>query len=82
MLAVVGWRAAVRALKAGQLPCSGGEGDVLRIAVSIAEGVPVDLRECLSTLDKDTIVLVTDAVLRAAGHPVSGNAQVGRGARR
>ena len=34
--------AAAGALEAGVLPCSGGEGRVLRIAASIAEGVPVE----------------------------------------
>lgn len=67
VLAVVGWRAAVRALGAGRLPCSAGEGHVLRIAASIAEGVPVDLGECLCGLDDGGIGLVVDAVLRAGG---------------
>jgi hypothetical protein len=68
VLAVVSWRAAVRALAAGRLPCSGSEARVLRIAASIAEGVPVDLGECLSGLDSGNAGLVVDAVLRAAGH--------------
>jgi hypothetical protein len=70
VLAVVSWRAAVRALAAGRLPCSDSEGHVLRIAASIAEGVPVDLGECLSTLDGANGGLVADAVLRAAGQRV------------
>jgi hypothetical protein len=40
---------------------------VLQIAASIAEGVPVGLRECLSTLDEVNIGLVVDAVRRAGG---------------
>ena len=56
------------ALEAGVLPCSGGEGRVLRIAASIAEGVPVDLREAVTGLDEGSIALVVSAVLRAAGH--------------
>jgi hypothetical protein len=70
VLAVVGWRAVVRALGAGRLPCSEGEGHMLRIAASIAEGVPVDLGGCLSTLDGANVGLVVDAVLRAAGRRV------------
>jgi len=66
-LAIVGWRAAVRALTAGRLPCSDGEGYLLRIAASIAEGVPVDLGQCLSTLDRVSVGLVVEAVLHAAG---------------
>ena len=43
VMAVVDFGAAAGALAAGVLPCSGGEGRMLRIAASIAEGVPVDL---------------------------------------
>jgi hypothetical protein len=50
------------------LPCSGGEGRVLRIAASIAEGVPVDMREAVTGLDEGNAVLAAAAVLRAAGH--------------
>jgi hypothetical protein len=67
LLAVVGWRAAVRALAAGRLACSDSEGNVLRIAASLAEGVPVDLRECVSVLDQINAGMVAEAVLRAAG---------------
>ena len=45
-----------------------GEGRVLRIAASIAEGVPVDMREAVTGLDEDNAVLAAAAVLRAAGH--------------
>ena len=67
VLAVVGWRAAVRALAAGRLPCSDGEGHLLRIAASIADGVAVNLNECLSTLDAGNVRMVVDAVLHANG---------------
>ena len=56
------------------LPCSGGEGRVLRIAASIAEGVPVDMREAVTGLDEDNAVLASAAVLRAAGHRGLGGA--------
>jgi hypothetical protein len=82
VLAVVAWRAAVRALSSGRLPCSGSEGSVLRIAASIAGGVPVDLSECLSTLDESTVGLVVDAVLRAGGRPASWGVGAGWGERR
>ena len=67
-MAVVDWEAAVAALEAGVLPCSGGEGRVLRIAASIGEGVPVDLREAVTGLDENNAVLAAAAVLRGAGH--------------
>jgi hypothetical protein len=41
---------------------------VLRIAASIAEGVPVDMREAVTGLDEDNAVLAAAAVLHAAGH--------------
>jgi hypothetical protein len=68
LAAFVGWRAAVRALAGGRLACSASEGCVLRIAASIAEGVALDLRECLSTLDAANAGLVVRAVLAAGGH--------------
>ena len=68
VMAAVGWEAAVAALEAGGLPCSGGEGRVLRIAASIAGGVPVDLREAVTGLDENNAVLAAAAVLQAAGH--------------
>jgi hypothetical protein len=67
-MAAVDFDAAACALEAGVLPCSGGEGKVLRIAASIAEGVPVDLREAVTGLDESNVVLAASAVLHAAGH--------------
>src|SRR6266566_7607102 len=67
-MAAVDFAAAAGALEAGVLACSGGEGRVLRIAASIAEGVPVDLREAVTGLDEGNAVLAAAAVLRAAGH--------------
>ena len=67
LLAVVDWPAAAAALAAGRLPCSDSESCVLRIAASIAKGVPVDLNTCLSGLDRNNAGLVAQAVLRAAG---------------
>lgn len=66
--AFVDWAAAAVALRAGRLPCSDGERQVLLLAVSMAEGVPVDLRAALVGLDQATTVLVAEAVLHAAGH--------------
>jgi hypothetical protein len=80
-LAVVSWRAAVRALSAGRLACSDSEGYMLRIAASIADGVAVDLRECLSTLDDVSIGLVVDAVRCAGGQATPRGVGVGRGER-
>jgi hypothetical protein len=67
-MAWIDWLAAVAALEAGRLPCSPSEGQVLRVAASLAEGVPVDVREAVSGLDTTNIVLVAQAILHAAGH--------------
>jgi len=82
LLAVVDWPAVVKALAAGGLPCSGGEGCVLRIAASIAAGVPVDLRDCLSTLDGVSVGLVVQAVHCGGGQARPGGFGVGRGEQR
>lgn len=68
VMAAVDWEAAVAALEAGRLPCSGGEGRMLRLAASVAGGVAVDLGSVLPGLDERNITLVAGAVLHAAGH--------------
>ncbi len=77
-MAAVDFEAAAAALVAGVLACSSGEGRVLRLAASIAAGVPVDLREALTGLDEANSGLVAVAVLHAAGHR---DLLAGRGAR-
>src|SRR5512140_3623106 len=49
-VAAVDFAAAADAVQ-GVLPCSDGERQVLLVAASIAEGVPVDLREAALCLD-------------------------------
>ena len=67
--AAVDWPAAITALQAGDLPCSGSEQRVLRLAASLAEGIPVDLRTALTGLDAANTELVAAAVRHATGHP-------------
>ncbi len=67
-LAVIRWTAAIGALEAGQLPCSGSGQAILRIAASLADpGIAVRLRENLGNLDQHNIALVTDAITAANG---------------
>ncbi len=67
-LAVIRWKAAIHALEAGQLPCTGSEQAVLRIAASLADpGIAVSLRDNLGNLDHRNIALVTDAIKAANG---------------
>jgi hypothetical protein len=66
-LAAVDWPAAIAALDDG-LPCSGGEQQMLRLAASLAGGIPVNLRDALTSIDGHGTGLVVRAVLHAAGH--------------
>jgi hypothetical protein len=65
-LVTVDFAAAVEALQVGALPCSSGERQILLIAASIAEGIPIDLRAVLESLDVDDVGLVVQAI--TAGH--------------
>jgi hypothetical protein len=60
--AAIRWRAAHTALQRGQLPCSGSEADVLRIAASLGAGIPVRLRHVLGNLDHRNIAFVVRAI--------------------
>jgi hypothetical protein len=68
-MAEIGWTAAITALDAADLPCSGGEQRILRLAASLAGGVPVDLGDTLTGLDNHNINLLIAAVLHASGRP-------------
>ncbi len=63
----VDFEAALAARRAGGLPCSSGEEQILALAASIAAGVPVALGDLVSGLDEDNAVRVAIAVLHAAG---------------
>ena len=73
----VDFAAAVQALLAGVLPCSAGERQILLIAASIAEGIPVDLRQATENLDIDGVALVVRAIAGAAGLSGAGDAAAG-----
>jgi hypothetical protein len=66
-MASIDWPAAITALDTGNLPCSGGEQRMLRLAASLADGIPVDLRDALTGIDDHNINLVITAVLHASG---------------
>jgi len=67
-MAPIDWPEAIAALDRGQLPCSGGEARMLRLAASLAAGIPVDLRDALTGLDSHNAQLVSQAVEHATGH--------------
>lgn len=68
VFAWVDWPAAVAALDAGRLGCSGSERRVLLLAASLAEGVPVDLSDLLTGLDEASAALVVNVIAHAVGH--------------
>ena len=66
-MAAIDWDAAITALNAGELPCSGGERRILRLAASLAGGVPVDLRDAVTGLDDHNIQRLLTAISHAHG---------------
>ena len=68
-MAEIDWPSAITALDYGDLPGSNSEQQILRLAASIADGLPVDLRDTLTSLDDRNINLVITAVLHTSGRP-------------
>jgi hypothetical protein len=66
-MATIDWEAAITALKAGELPCSGGERRILLLSASLADGIPVDLRDTVTGLDDRNTALLLTAIRDAAG---------------
>ncbi len=67
VMAAIDWDAAVAALQSGGLPCSGGERRLLMLSASLADGIPVDLRDAVTGLDDDNIGRLVAAILHASG---------------
>jgi hypothetical protein len=65
-IAAVDFAAAAQAVQ-GTLPCSDGERQVLLVAASIADGIPVDLREAALCMDAVNAARAARAVCHAAG---------------
>ena len=76
-VAAVDFAAAADAVQ-GVLPCSDGERQVLLVAASIAEGIPVDLREAALCMDAANAARAAQAVCHAAGRRVTVVAEAGR----
>jgi hypothetical protein len=61
--------AALRAaLTVGELPCSGGEQRIFRLAASLAEGIPVDLNDAVTGLDQANLQRLVTAIRHASGN--------------
>ncbi len=66
-LAHIDWQSVITSRDTGLLPCSSRENRILRLAASIAAGIPVDLNDALCGLDQASIGLVIRAIRHANG---------------
>ncbi|HEY2266361.1 MAG TPA: hypothetical protein VGI96_27335 [Streptosporangiaceae bacterium] len=66
-MAAIDWPAAAAALRAGELPCSGGERRILELAASLAGHYPVVLGDAVCGLDDQSTKILIRAVLHASG---------------
>ncbi len=66
-MAAIDWAAAIAALDAGEIPCSGGEQRILRLAASIADGIPVSLSDAITGLDPGNLSHLLAAIRHASG---------------
>jgi hypothetical protein len=66
-MAMLDWSDALEALDHGDLACSSSEGQVLRLAASLAAGIAVDLQDALCGLDLANTMLAATAVIHATG---------------
>jgi len=66
-MAAIDWDAAITALHAGELPCSGGERRILELSSSLAAGTLVDLNDAVTGLDDGNITRLVTAILHASG---------------
>ena len=66
-MAWIDWDAVITALDSGDLPASGGEQRIVRIAASLASDHPGSLRDAIPGLDQRNLRLVTSAIRHAAG---------------
>jgi hypothetical protein len=71
LMAAIGWPAAITALDEGGLPASGGERRALRLAASLADGIPVDLRDAFTGMDTANVDRAVRAMLQG-DHPHRG----------
>jgi ADP-ribose pyrophosphatase YjhB (NUDIX family) len=65
--AAISWEEVIAALHAGNLPCSGSEASILRLAASLATMEPVAMRDVITGLDRVNIQLVLNAIRHAGG---------------
>ena len=67
LMAWIDWDAALTALHDGQIPVCSGEQRILQLAASLAEGLPISLRDTIPGLDNQNLKLLITAIRQAAG---------------
>jgi hypothetical protein len=67
-MAAIGWPAAVAALDTRRLPGSGVERRGVLLAASLANGIPVDLRDAFTGVGMVNVDRAVRAMLHASGH--------------
>jgi hypothetical protein len=77
-MAAIDWPAAIAALDVGELPCSGGEQRILRLAASLAGGIPVSLSDAITGLDRGNLSHLLTAIRHASGERGTRNALTGQ----
>jgi hypothetical protein len=65
--AVFSWDTLHSGMSHGLLPCSNSEAAILRIALSLADGHPVDLGPAVTRLDRTNLSYVLAAIRHASG---------------
>jgi hypothetical protein len=73
-MATIDWEAAVTALAAGGLPCSGGERRILQLSASLDNDNTVSLHDAVTGLDNDNTARLIAAISHAAGKRLDRNA--------
>jgi hypothetical protein len=66
--AVIDWQAAHLALNRDCLPCTGTEAAILRIALSLADGLPVELGPTITGLGATSLTHILAAIAHASGN--------------
>jgi hypothetical protein len=66
-MAAIDWDAAITALNVGELPCSGGERRILQLAASLGAGIPVNLSDAITGLDRRNLSHLLAAIRHTAG---------------
>jgi hypothetical protein len=72
-MAAIDWDAAITALQAGELPCSGGERRILQLSASIAAGIPASLRDTVTGVEQDNTARLLTAIRHASGRRADAN---------